>query len=297
MSRLVKDRSVRYPARRSVRWKTRVAGDRASPRVRSGLPRAPGPDGGVYESEAGSETRVMMTYDDGEWDGAPRRGIGRRDATFAPLPETCSAAGRACCVAAGTTRRWARADSIKPLAPLPEKGYLASSRHLPAEAKATAAVAHVRRAGRDVDERAQIGIGVVRVRHVKLRQVPSLARSGRAGSKPRGRGRSRRREAGVAWPMGTGRGVDSAAVPEMESDPPNAPKPSKDQRMFVRWRWAGWVPRMASSRLGVSVPADSSFPHEERGPVGGPAVESNIAVSNWFIDQVYAGTVVRPQPA
>ena len=86
---------------------------------------------GVYESEAGSETRVMMTYDDGEWDGAPRRGIGRRDANIAPLPgETWLGCWAATCafVAAGTNATLGACRLDQPLAPLPEKGTLASSR-------------------------------------------------------------------------------------------------------------------------------------------------------------------------
>ena len=77
---------------------------------------------GVYESEAGSETRVMMTYDDGEWDGAPRRGIGRRDANIAPLPgETWLGCWAATCafVAAGTNATLGACRLDHSLAPLP----------------------------------------------------------------------------------------------------------------------------------------------------------------------------------
>ena len=126
----------RYPARRSVRWKTRVAGDRASPRVRSGLLRAPGPDGGSLRERGGQR-------DPGD-DDLRRRRVGRGAATghrttrrkhrkHRPAPgETWLGCWAATCafVAAGTnaTLGACRTDRPKllrshPLAPLPEKGY------------------------------------------------------------------------------------------------------------------------------------------------------------------------------
>ena len=92
---------------------------------------------GVYERHVSDGRVTMMTYDDGEWDGAPRRGIGRRDAALseliAPLPgETWLGCWAATCafVAAGTNatlgacRTDRRTDRpSRPLAPLPEKGY------------------------------------------------------------------------------------------------------------------------------------------------------------------------------
>ena len=209
---------------------------------------------GVYESEAGSETRVMMTYDDGEWDGAPRRGIGRRDANIAniaPLPgETWLGCWAATCafVAAGTNATLGACRTDRPKLPIAPARAVAGEgvpgprrAHLPAEAKATAAVAHVRGAdARDVDERAQIGIGVVCV-YATLNYVRYLRSLG---------ARTRVFEAARARAMATAERLASigrwelavaltrAAVPEMESDPPNAPKAVEEINRPRRFEWS-----------------------------------------------------------
>jgi len=257
---------------------------------------------GVYESEAGSETRVMMTYDDGEWDGAPRRGIGRRDANIAniaPLPgETWLGCWAATCafVAAGTnaTLGACRTDRPKllrshPLAPLPEKGYpgLVAPICLQRRRRQLLWLMFGGADARDVDERAQIGIGVVCV-YATLNYVRYLRSLG---------ARTRVFEAARARAMATAERLASigrwelavaltrAAVPEMESDPPNAPRAVEE---------IGWGTISSRQWCRLCLP-DSSFPHtKSEDPSVVRHVESNIAVSDWFIDQVYAGTVVRP---
>ena len=266
---------------------------------------------GVYESEAGSETRVMMTYDDGEWDGAPRRGIGRRDANIAPLPgETWLGCWAATCafVAAGTnaTLGACRLDRFmnrfKMLAPLPEKGYpgLVAPICLQRRRRQLLWLMFGGADARDVDERAQIGIGVVCV-YATLNYVRYL-RS--LGSRTRGFEAARARAIATAerlaslgrWELAVA--LTRAAVPEMESDPPNSPRAVEGiNRISSRWRWVGMgTENTASSRAWCDLCLlDSSFTHtKSEDPSVVRHVESNIAVSNWFIDQVYAGTVVRP---
>ena len=271
---------------------------------------------GVYESEAGSETRVMMTYDDGEWDGAPRRGIGRRDANIAniaPLPgETWLGCWAATCafVAAGTnaTLGACRTDRPKhPLAPLPEKGYpgLVAPICLQRRRRQLLWLMFGGAGARDVDERAQIGIGVVCV-YATLNYVRYLRSLG---------ARTRVFEAARARAMATAERLASigrwelavaltrAAVPEMESDPPNAPRAVEEINRPRRFEW-GVTSANNPFSLRMSLSSrqwcrlcllDSSFPHtKSEDPSVVRHVESNIAVSDWFIDQVYAGTVVRP---
>ena len=201
---------------------------------------------GVYESEAGSETRVMMTYDDGEWDGAPRRGIGRRDANIAniaPLPgETWLGCWAATCafVAAGTnaTLGACRTDRPKllrshPLAPLPEKGTLASSR--PSACRRSDSCCGSCSAARMQGRRRRlVSIGVVCV-YATLNYVGYLRSLGSRTRRTSHEGAGDRDsgEAGVAWPMGIGRRVDSSSCPRDGKRSAKRAEPSRDQPNFV----------------------------------------------------------------
>ena len=194
---------------------------------------------GVYESEAGSETRVMMTYDDCEWDGAPRRGIGRRDAAQTSPPPGGNLArllGRDVRVRrGGHERRWARAEPIAegspsrpPSAPLPEKGYpgLVAPICLQRRRRQLLWLMFGGADARDVDERAQIGIGVVCVyatlNYVRYLGSLGVCTRGFEAARPRAIATAERLASIGRWELAAA--LIRAAVPEMESDPPNAPR-------------------------------------------------------------------------
>mmetsp|Transcript_12834 Transcript_12834/g.54351 ORF Transcript_12834/g.54351 Transcript_12834/m.54351 type:complete len:245 (+) Transcript_12834:373-1107(+) len=223
----------------------RVAGDRASPRVRSGLPRAPGPDGGSLRGRGGQR-------DPGD-DDLRRRRVGRGAATGhrttrrehrpAPWGNMARLLGCDVRVRRGGHQRDAgrlqnRSFYEAPARAVAGEGVPRPRRaHLPAEAKATAAVAHVRRRAREGRRRASANRHRrrVRVRHVKLRQVPSFARLADARVRSReGAGDRDGGEAGVAWPMGTGHRVDSSGCPgDGKRSAKRAESRRRDQANFV----------------------------------------------------------------
>lgn len=269
---------------------------------------------GVYERHVSDGRVTMMTYDDGEWDGAPRRGIGRRDAALseliAPLPgETWLGCWAATCafVAAGTNaalgacRTDRRTDRPSrpphPLAPLPEKGYpgLIAPICLQRRRRQLLWLMFGGADARGVDERAQIGIGVVCVyatlNYVRYLGSLGVCTRGFEAARPRAIATAERLASIGRWELAAA--LIRAAVPEMESDPPNAPRAveeisEEDSKTLA-------VSSRASSRCWCHLRLlDSSFPHtKSEDPSVVRHVESNIAVSNWFIDRVYAGTVVN----
>ena len=192
-----------------------------------------------------------MTYDDGEWDGAPRRGIGRRDANIAPLPgETWLGCWAAACafVAAGTnaTLGACRLDRFMkmPLAPLPEKGYpgLVAPICLQRRRRQLLWLMFGGADARDVDERAQIGIGVVCV-YATLNYVRYL-RS--LGSRTRGFEAARARAIATAERLASlGRWelahrVDSSGCPrDGKRSAKRAESRRRINRISSRWRWVG----------------------------------------------------------
>ena len=257
--------------------------------------------GMTYDDGEWDKGRLMtMTYDDGEWDGAPRRGIGRRDANVAPLPgETWLGCWAATCafVAAGTNAALGACRTDHPLAPSPEKGYpsLVAPICLQRRRRQLLWLMFGGADARDVDERAQIGIGVVCV-YATLNYVRYLSSLGACtrgfeAARPRAIATAERLASIGRWELAAA--LIRAAVPEMEFDPPNAPRAvqeiaQEDSEMLA-------VSARASSRCWCHLRLlDSSFPHtKSEDPSVVRHVESNIAVSDWFIDRVYAGTVVN----